>query len=124
MNYLQNLEAKEESELNPQRTLEEKRNKEIIQKADVLSSEKLSRKINDIKIEIGSMFSTITDKMEQLATQYSDLGKAVSIKEQEIQEVYEIEKSALTLAALIEVQKQKKIYFEKEMAQEKENLLK
>ncbi len=60
---LKKLEEKEKSELKPQKQLEDRRNKELIQKADVLSSEEISRKINDIKIEVGGMFSTITDKM-------------------------------------------------------------
>jgi hypothetical protein len=44
------------------------------------------------------------------------------LKEKELQELYEIEKSAVTLAALIESQNQKRESFESEMAEKKEAL--
>lgn len=50
--------------------------------------------------------------------------KAISLKENELKEFFEIEKSAYTLAALIESQNQKKKEYEEELNLKKETILK
>ena len=116
------LQAQKEVELKPEKKLEEKKAKEVIQVADSLSSEGIARETSTLKIETGKMLAQISDRMEEEINRYKTIQNAVALKEKELQELYEIEKSAMTLAALIESQNQKRQAFESEMAAKKEAL--
>ena len=61
----------------------------------------------------------ISDKLEDEVTRLNGIQKAVDIKEEELKELFEIEKSAATLAALIEAQNQKRQEYEFEMTRRK-----
>jgi hypothetical protein len=119
---LKQLEAQKELDLKPEKKLEEKKAKEVIQVADSLSSEGIARETSNLKIETGKMLAQITDRMEEEINRYKAIQNAVALKEKEVQELYEIEKSAMTLAALIESQNQKRQAFESDMAAKKEEL--
>ena len=119
---LKQLQQQRESELRPERKLEEKRKKEVVEVADSLSSEGVVRGISNLKVEIGKMLTQISDKLEEEVNKFRGIQKAIEVKENELQEVYEIERSAATLAALIESQNLKRQEFESEMATEKEEL--
>ncbi|OGP90588.1 MAG: hypothetical protein A2156_09040 [Deltaproteobacteria bacterium RBG_16_48_10] len=116
------LEAQREVELKPEKKLEEKKAKEVIQVADSLSTEGIARETSNLKIETGKMLAQISDRMEEEINRYKAIQNAVALKEKELQELYEIEKSAMTLAALIESQNQKRQAFESDMATKKESL--
>ena len=116
------LQAQKEVELKPEKKLEEKKAKEVIQVADSLSSEGIARETSALKMETGKMLAQISDRMEEEINRYKTIQNAVALKEKELQELYEIEKSAMTLAALIESQNQKRQAFESEMAAKKEAL--
>jgi len=119
---LKQLEAQREAELKPEKRLEEKRAKEVIQVADSLSSEGVSKEIGGLKIEMGKVLAQISDRLEDEIGKFKAVQSAIAIKEKELQELYEIEKTAMTLAALIESQNQKRQAFEAEMAEKKEAL--
>jgi len=119
---LKQLEAQREAELKPEKRLEEKKAKEVIQVADSLSSEGVAREISDLKIETGKVLAQISDRLEEEIGKFKAVQNAIVLKEKELQELYEIEKSAMTLAALIESQNQKRQVFESEMAEKKETL--
>jgi hypothetical protein len=119
---LKQLEAQKELDLKPEKKLEEKKAKEVTQVADSLSSEGIARETSNLKIEAGKMLAQISDRMEEEIGRYKAVQNAVALKEKELQELYEIEKSAMTLAALIESQNQKRQAFESEMASRKEDL--
>ena len=119
---LKQLEAQKELDLKPEKKLEEKKAKEVIQVADSLSSEGIAREASTLKIETGKMLAQITDRMEEEINRYKAIQNAVALKEKELQELYEIEKSAMTLAALIESQNQKRQVFESDMTAKKEEL--
>jgi hypothetical protein len=53
---------------------------------------------------------------------YDDVKKAVVLREKELREVYEIQKNASSLAALIEAQQQRQADFDLQMAEKKETL--
>ncbi|MBU4306124.1 MAG: hypothetical protein KJ893_10985 [Candidatus Omnitrophica bacterium] len=111
----QELEQKAESELKPEKKVEEKKEKETVKFADTVSSDSITKHINDLKMDIGKMLSQITDKLEEETNKYRRIQEAIDVKNKELQEVYEIEKSANALAALIEVQKRKKEEFDEQM---------
>jgi hypothetical protein len=119
---LKQLEAQREAELKPEKKLEEKKAKEVIQVAESLSSEGVAREISTLKIEAGKMLAQISDRLEEEIQKFKAVQNAIVLKEKELQELYEIEKSAVTLAALIESQNQKRQAFEIEMAEKKEAL--
>ncbi len=109
-------------ELRPEKKLEEKKAKETVRIADSLSSEGVVQEISGLKIEIGKVLTQIGDKLEDEVGKFKTIQNAIVLKEKELQELYEIEQSAMTLAALIEAQNQKKQQFESEMTARKETL--
>jgi hypothetical protein len=117
---LKQLEAQREAELKPEKRLEEKKAKEVIQIAESLSTEGVSREISNLKLETSKMLAQISDRLEEEVNKFKAIQHAIALKEKELQELYEIEKSAITLAALIESQNQKRQAFEMEMAEKKE----
>jgi hypothetical protein len=119
---LKQLETQREAELKPEKKLEEKKAKEVIQVADSLSSEGVSREISNLKIETSKTLAQISDRLEEEIQKFKAVQNAITLKGKELQELYEIEKSAVTLAALIESQNQKRQAFELEMAEKKEAL--
>jgi hypothetical protein len=119
---LKQMDERKEAELKPEKKLEEKKAKEVVQVADSLSSEGVGQEISGLKSEIGKMLTQIADKMEEEVNKFKAIQKAIELKEKEVQELYDIEKSAMTLAALIETQSQKRQQFEGDMAARKEEL--
>ena len=119
---LKQMEAQREAELKPEKRLEEKKSKEVIQVAESLSSEGVAREISTLKIETSKTLAQISDRLEEEVNKFKAIQSAIALKEKELQELYEIERSAVTLAALIESQNQKRESFESEMAEKKETL--
>ncbi len=119
---LKQLEAQREAELKPEKRLEEKKAKEVIHVAESLSSEGVAREISNLKIETSKTLAQISDRLEEEVNKFKAVQNAITLKEKELQELYEIERSAVTLAALIESQNQKRQAFEIEMAEKKEAL--
>ena len=72
---------------------------------------------------MSKVLTQISDKLEDEVNRLNGIQKAIDIKEDELKELYEIEKSAAALAALIEAQNQKRQEFESEMAVKKEDLM-
>ena len=119
---LKQLEAQKEAELKPEKRLEEKKAREVIQVAESLSSEGVAKEISNLKIETSKTLAQISDRLEEEVNKFRAIQSAITLKEKELQELYDIEKSAVTLAALIESQNQKRQAFESEMAEKKESL--
>jgi hypothetical protein len=122
MEVQKQLESQKELELKPEKRIEEKKAKEVLQVADSLSSEGVAREISTLKIEAGKMLAQISDRLDDEIGKFKAVQNAVALKDKELQELYEIERSAMTLAALIEAQSQKRQAFEAEMADRKEAL--
>lgn len=119
---LKQLQEKGKEDLKPQEEIEKKKAKETTTKADSLSAEGVVKGIGGLKLEIGKMLTRITDGLEEEVDKYNRVKEAIEIKEKELQEIYEIEKAAQTLAALIESQSEKRRAFELEMEEERETL--
>lgn len=119
---LKQLQEKSEAELKPEKQIEEKKKREVVEVAETLSSEGVVKEIGNLKLEIGKMLTSISDGLEEEVSKFNQIKKAIEIKEGELKELYEIERSAETLAALIEAQGKKREEFELEMAVRKEEL--
>ena len=119
---LKELEEKQEGELKPEKKIEEKKIKEAVQVAESLTTEGVGKEIANLKLEIGKTLTRISDQLEGEVNRFVAIRNAISAKEKEIGELYEIEKSAMSLAALIEAQNQKRQEFTAEMEDKKETL--
>ncbi|RKY36061.1 MAG: hypothetical protein DRP78_04575 [Candidatus Omnitrophota bacterium] len=116
------LEEKAKIELNPEKKVEEKKIQTIVESVDSLSVDLIEKDISSLKLNVGKMLSQISEKLGEEIGNYKNAQEAINIKNKELQEIFEIEKSAFALAALIEAQKQKKSEFEIEMKYLKEEL--
>ena len=116
------LEEKRASELAPERRLDEKKTEEAVKVATAVAPEGIDREIGSLKAEMGKMLADISDRLAAEAARFRNVQKAVESKERELKELYGIEKSAVSLAALIEAQNQKRNDFETQMAREREEL--
>lgn len=119
---LNQLREKRESELRPEKRAEEKKATEVVKESESLSAEAVVKETGNLKIEIGKMLTQISDRLEQEVNKFKNIQQAIEIKENEFQELYGIEKSALTFATMIEAQDRKRQEFESEMAAKKLDL--
>jgi hypothetical protein len=119
---LKQVQEKDITELKPEKKLEEKKQQEAVQVALAVSSDGASRDIANLKLEIGKMLTQISDKLDDEVSKFRKIEEAVRFKEKELEEFYGIEKSALSLAALIEAQNGKQQEFESKMAADREQL--
>jgi len=113
------LAEKQKEEPRPQARLEEKKEKEAVVAADSLSLEGIGREIGNLKAELGRMLAQLSNKLEEEIAKYENVQKAVEVKTRELKEIYEIEKTASSVMALLEVQRQKREQLEAETAAEK-----
>jgi hypothetical protein len=119
---LKQMEEKQAGELKPEKKIEEKKNKEAVQVAVSLTTEGVGKEIAELKLEIGKTLTRIADQLEGEVNRFVAIRNAIAAKEKELQELYEIEKAAMSLAALIEAQNQKRQEFTTEMETKKEAL--
>ena len=119
---LQQLKEKRAVELKPEEAIKEKKIKEAVEVTDSLSTAGIVQEVSTLKLEIGRLLGQLSDSLEEEVSKYRQVRQAVEAKEEELQEIYEIEKSALSLAALIEAQHQKRQQTEAELAARKEEL--
>jgi len=116
------LEEKRAADLAPERRVEEKRTEEALKVATAIDPEGIDRDIGALKSEIGKMLAEVSDRLAAESAKFRGIQKAVASKERELQELYGIEKAAVSLAALIEAQNQKRADFESQMTQQRELL--
>jgi len=119
---LKELETKREGELKPEKRIEEKKNQAAVQVAESLTAEGVGKEIAALKLDIGKTLTGISDQLEGEVGRFVAIRNAIGAKEKELAELYEIEKSAMSLAALIEAQNQKRQEFAAEMEEKKESL--
>lgn len=116
------VEEKRAAELAPERRLEERRTEEAVKAAAAVAPEGIDREIGHLKAEIGKMLADVSDRLASEASRFRSIQKAVESKEGELKELYGIEKAAVSLAALIEAQNQKRSEFEQAMSTERDRL--
>jgi hypothetical protein len=123
--YNELLKEKEEAEAGrviPEEKAEEKKAQKVIETASSLTTEGVVQGISNLKLEVGKLLTQLSDKLEEEVKRFENVQEAITAKEKELQEIYEISHSAQTLSALIEAQNRKKTEFEEEMAAEKNEL--
>src|SRR6266436_6034160 len=116
------LEEKRAAELAPERRIEEKKVEEALKVATAVAPDGIDREIGNLKADIGKMLADVSDRLATESSRFRSIQKAVESKERDLKELYGIEKAAVSLAALIEAQNQKRTEFETEMTRERERL--
>jgi len=116
------LEAKRQAEIKPEQKANERKTRVAVEQADKLSLDSITQGIGQLKGEINKTFSDLLEKLETELANYQEVKKAIAAKENELGEIYEIQKSASSLAALIEAQNQRRKEFELEMETKKQAL--
>jgi hypothetical protein len=118
----QQLQEKREAELKPEEKIEEKKAMKLVETGDSLSIDGVMKEIGNLKLEMGRVFSGLADQLQQEVSKYNAVKQAIAIKEEELKENFEIQKTASSLYALLEVQRRKRDEFDEEMAAKKEEL--
>lgn len=112
---LQEVENKKSQELKPADIIKEKENKKIIDDSEIITNSGIDKILIELKKEFNKSVSNLESQLEESFGKYESLKKAVEIKEAELKEVYDIDRYANSLAALIEAYNIKKAEFEEEM---------
>jgi hypothetical protein len=116
----QQLEQKQEAELNADRVKEDRRRQAAVEVAETVATSGVEAKIGDLRQALGAALAELGEKLRQETERYSQVKQAVQAKQVELEEIYGIEQAAAALAALIEAQKQRREEFEAAMAARKE----
>jgi hypothetical protein len=113
---------RQDAEAKPEERLAAKEVREAVAVADALSSEDVVRSIGEMKSTIARTLGQLADRLEEEIGKYSQIRRAIAAKDAELKEIYEIERSASTLLAILETQRQQQEDLEREFQTEKEQL--
>jgi hypothetical protein len=116
------LEEQQEAESKPEAKVEQRITAEAVAVADEITNEGVVNKVGQLRSDVGRLLAQVSEKLEEQTDRYAKISKAIAFKEKELAEIYEIQKSALSLAALIQAQQQKRDDFEAEMTAKREQL--
>jgi hypothetical protein len=116
------VEERRDAEARPEEKIEAKTVRDAIAAADGLSTEGVVKSIGELRSTIGKTLAQLSDRLEEEVSKYVQIQRAILAKEAELKEIYDIQKSASTLTALIESQQRRRDEFETELAADKEQL--
>ncbi|MFZ5799219.1 MAG: hypothetical protein ACOY3O_12460 [Thermodesulfobacteriota bacterium] len=108
--------------LQPEKKKEERQIREATAVAEEMAASGTSDAIAALKNRINAALADISERMEEQNIRYRQVKEAIAAKEQELAEVFEIERAAHSLAALLEAQRQKRETFERDMTARREEL--
>lgn len=115
-------EERREAEATPAQRIEQRATQAAVAAADALSLENVVKDITQLRSSVGKTLSQIAENLEAEVDKYQQVKKAIEVKEKELAEIYDMQKQAVTLAALIETQQRKREEFETGIAREKDEL--
>jgi hypothetical protein len=111
-----------ESAARPEEKVEARAAAQAVAAADELASRGVVQSIGELKSSIGRMLGDLSERLEEQVTRYMQVQRAIAAKDLELKEIYEIQRSASTLTALIETHERRRAELEEEMAREKAEL--
>jgi len=115
-------EERREAETTPAQRIEQRATQAAVAAADALSLENVVKDITQLRSSVGKTLSQIAENLETEVDKYQQVKKAIEVKEKELAEIYDIQKQAVSLAALIETQQRRREEFDADIAREKEQL--
>lgn len=110
------LKEQAKDELKPEKVKEERQTRETVQAADTIASDSALQRLSNLKFAIDKQLSDLAAGLEEETNRYQQLKSAIEMKDREMKEIFEIEREAHTLAALLENQKKKKLEFEEDIS--------
>ena len=111
-----------ESQARPEEKVEAKLAAQAVAVAEGLSTEGVAKAVGDLKSVVGKMLNQLSDRLEEQVERYVQIQRAIVAKDAELKEIYEIQRSASTLTALIESHEQQRSRSEAELAEMKVQL--
>lgn len=113
---------RKEAQAKPEERIEARAVAQAIAAADELSTEGVVKSIGDLKSVVSKMLTQLSDRLEEQVARYVQIQRAIVAKETELKEIYDIQRSASTLTALIESQERLRAQHEAELAAMKQEL--
>ncbi len=120
---LEELKEINKAELKPEKKIEEKKKQEVALAVSDISMNGVAQNIKNLKTDIDRNLSQLMERLESEVKKLGDIQSAITIRDAELKEIYEIDRSASSLAALIEANNRKNRAFEEELDQKKASLL-
>jgi hypothetical protein len=111
-----------EAQARPEEKVEQRLATQAVVVADELSTEGVGKAISELKSVVGRMLTQLSDRLEEQVSRYVQVQRAIVAKDSELKEIYEIQRSASTLTALIESHERQRAQFETELAEMKKQL--
>ena len=108
-----------ETRATPEEKVEARVAAQAVAAADELSTEGVGKSISELKSVVGKMLGQLSDRLEEQVSRYVQIQRAIVTKDAELKEIYEIQRSASTLTALIESHERERDRFEGELAEMK-----
>jgi hypothetical protein len=116
------LTERREAHARPEEKVEARAVAQAVAVADELSARGVVQSIGELKSSIGRMLGELSDKLEEQVSRYVQIQRAIAGKEQELKDIYEIQRSASTLTALIETHERQRIELESDLAATREQV--
>jgi hypothetical protein len=101
---------------NPKNEQEKKIREETVAEASDLSDERIIGQISSLKLTLNTTLDKIEDDLVTEFQRLTKIREAISIEDQRLKDLYQINAGADSLAAILASQKEKKEEFEQEMA--------
>jgi hypothetical protein len=113
---------RKETEAKPEERIAAKSVSEAVAAADAISSEGVVHLISELKSTMTRTLTQLSDRLEEEIGKYARICRAITAKESELKEIYEIQRSATTLLAFLETHERKQEEMERDLQAEKEQL--
>jgi hypothetical protein len=117
-----NVAERREAASRPEDRAEAKAVATAVALAEDLSTQGVTESIGELKSTLSKTLTGISDRLEEQVARYVQMQRAITAKDQELKEIYEIQRSASTLTALLEAHENKRAAMETELAAQREEL--
>jgi hypothetical protein len=99
----------------PEQKLTAKAITDAVAATEELSSRGVVQSIGELKSSIGRLLGELSDRLEEQVARYTQVQRAIAAKDQELKDIYEIQRSASTLTALIDAHAREREKMEQEI---------
>ena len=113
---------RKEAQARPEERIEARAVAQAVAAADELSTEGVVKSIGDLKSVVSKMLTQLSDRLEEQVARYVQIQRAIVTKDAELKEIYDIQRSASTLTALIESQDRLRTQHELDLVSMKQEL--
>jgi hypothetical protein len=91
-----------------------------VERVSTYTVENIIKGLAELNVSVGKAFSDLAEKLVNEANKLTELRKAIEIESSTLKEIHDITLAANTLSALIEAQNERKVTFEREMAEKQQ----